>query len=241
MKRLFSIVLVISLLNFPIKTEAQIQGHTIVARSDKAGITLYAEEREGLYRDFYLKFNGGMIVEQDWKNVTNPAFAPQIQTDDLNGDGQQELVILLTKGTETGVFVQEVHVFQYERRQIGDSAVKVPFETEVMDPIKWIRKNVTSTVHRNQAEIKINGTSYTVDLRALAPKHLFKKVIFGNRITYEIRNHHLIARLGGEVSSAGGQMGELVITYTYKHDHFQPQTATFCLKKDELINAAMNG
>ncbi len=40
-----------------------------------------------------------------WENITNKTFIPKLILSDLNKDGKEELIVILTIGYGTGVFI----------------------------------------------------------------------------------------------------------------------------------------
>lgn len=59
--------------------------------------------------------------------MTNPSFYPQLSVIDLDADGEDEMVIVLTKATGTGVHDSEVHVLKSDFTEITVSDPKNMF------------------------------------------------------------------------------------------------------------------
>ena len=58
----------------------------IVGKLSEENITLYAKERNGLYYDFKLAFNGTIYSKPFWISTANPTYAPQMIYEDINKD-----------------------------------------------------------------------------------------------------------------------------------------------------------
>lgn len=116
----------------------------IVASIPEANATLHAvKEKNGLYDGFILQINDNREYFNR-KNVINPTYAPQLLFQDINRDGQNKLIVILTTGTGTGVHVNEAHVLD----------PKTLAETEIENPIPIIRKAVKTKVTAAGVEIK---------------------------------------------------------------------------------------
>ncbi|NIK71601.1 hypothetical protein [Paenibacillus sp. BK720] len=71
-----------------------------------------------------------------WSNVTNPAYYPVIEVADLNEDGDNEIIVVLTKGYGTGDHAQEIHI-------LSENDLK---ELMIEDPFYYIVKNSHSSI-----------------------------------------------------------------------------------------------
>ena len=183
MKRVLIIIIAISL--FAVLTKANaINEYDEIAKSDKTDVTLYAKKMNGLYTDFKIDFQGSIISKPYWMNTTNPTWSPEIIYEDINRDGKKELIIILTKGTGTGVLEREVHVFQIQQQRFDNMQIVMPVEVLVDDPIAY-DKNIELTP--NKASVSIGDKKYTIDFKHLGiqPKHLFGDISFGNIINFE--------------------------------------------------------
>jgi hypothetical protein len=101
---------------------------------------LYAKRITDLYRDFKIKFKGGIFSRPYWINETNPTWSPQIICKDVNQDEKKELTIILTKGYGTGVLEQQAHIFHIEQKGLDNALVNVPVEVIIENPIAIIMK-----------------------------------------------------------------------------------------------------
>lgn len=235
MKKVLILMIAISLFAGLTKTKAMINEYDEIAKSDKADVTLYAKKMNGVYTDFKIDFQGGVLTRPYWINTTSPTWSPQIMYEDINKDGKNELIIILTKGTGTGVLEREVHVFHIQDQLLNKKLVKVPVEILVDDPIAIVLNNVKTDLSSNKATISIGDKKYTIDIKPLGikPEHLFADIYFGNIINFEIKDSQLIAKIGAQISPAGGNIGDILITYMFKNKMYQAKSIEF---KPNVLN-----
>jgi hypothetical protein len=197
--------------------------HKIVARSDS--ITLHAIERNGLFYDFKLNFQGTEYSKPFWMNVSNLTYAPEIHYEDINGDRKKELIIILTKGYGTGVLEQEVVVFHVNGQKLR--------EVLVDNPMAIVRKNIKSSLSKNTAKITIGQKSYQINVKKLKllPDTIFPEINFGSIIKYEVRDHKLYAVLYPQLSP-GAFAGSIVIEYGYRDRMYQAELIHFLNQGD---------
>ena len=151
-------------------------------------------------------------------NVTNPNYVPEIHTVDLNGDGNQEIAIILTKGYGTGVYISELHLIN------GDSGSSIPVE----DAIIAIKKQFTGNVTSNGIEVAVNGhkTLTINDKLSTEREHWFKEPVIGNIIRYYVEDNVIKASAAVQVSPSDF-IGELKIEYRVKNGVYIAGEAIF--------------
>ena len=217
MKKILILIFALSLFSVLSKAIATTKEYDEIAKSNEVDVTLYAKKMNGLYTDFKIDFKGSILSKPYWMNTTNPTWSPEIIYEDISQDGKKELVIILTKGTGTGVLEREVHVFHLQERKLDQMQIEVPVEKLVDDPIAILLKNVKTELSRNKASVSIGDKKYTIDSKPLGikPKHLFDDIYFGNIINFEIKDNQLIAKIGGQISPAGGYIGDIQIAYIF--------------------------
>lgn len=198
---------------------AKDDGYKVVSELPNENIVLYAKEMDGLYRDFKLVFKGGTYTKSFWINDTNPTYAPKLFYEDLNNDGNKELIIILTTGYGTGVLIKEVYVFEYQDKY-GLTEVLVD------NPLEIIQKNVKTKLTAKKAEIILEDKVFTIDTKSLKPAHLFDDVYFGNIIDYEVINKKLMVRISGQITPAMFG-GDIIITYEYRDGMYQAKSIEF--------------
>lgn len=223
------ILIAISIFAMLSKANAMTNDYDEIAKSDKVGVTIYAKKLNGLYTDFKINFQGSILSKPYWINIINPTWSPKIIYEDISQDGKNEIIIILTKGTGTGVLEREVHIFQMQQRQSDKTQNLIPVEVQVDDPLSSIQKNVKTELTLNKASISIGDKKYSIDIKPLdiQPGQLFDEIYFGNLINFEIKNNQLIAILGGQISPVGGYIGDIQITYIFKDKMYQAKSIEF--------------
>lgn len=219
MKKYVFLIVYISFLVPISMISAKDEGYKVVSELPGEKIILYAKEKDGSYRDFKLVFKDGAYSKPFWTNVTNPTYAPKLSYEDLNNDGNKELIIILTTGTGTGVLNKEVHVFDY-RDEYGLTEVLVD------NPLAIIHKNVKTKLTTEKAELILGNKVFTVDTKSIKPSHLFEEVYFGNIIDYEVINNKLMVRVSGQITPETF-VGDIIITYEYRDEMYQAKTIEF--------------
>jgi hypothetical protein len=222
MKRFIILIIAILFVIAPNKAGATIPGYTLITKSDKDNITIYAKKMDGLYYDFKIDFKGKVFFRPFWMNVTNPTYAPQIYYEDINNDEKKELIIILTKDYGTGVLDQEIHVFHIDHNQFA--------EVLVDNPMAIVNKNIKSSLNPNKAEINIGDKHYVINVKELKllPETIFNEIYFGSIIRYEVKNNKLIAILH-PLFSPGAFVGSIIINYQYQDKMYQAKSIRFQL------------
>lgn len=201
------------------KAEATIEDYTVISKSDKDDITIYAKKMGELYRDFKIDFKGETYFRPYWMNDTNITYAPKIIYEDINKDSKKELIIILTKGYGTGILDQDVYVYNYTNGLV---------DVLVDNPLAIIYKNAKTNLSTENAEIRVGDKVHKVDITPLQIKstNLFEDIAFGGVIKYEVIDHQLIATISGQISPASF-VGEIVITYEYRDNMYQAKSIEF--------------
>ncbi|MDZ5472397.1 hypothetical protein SM124_11625 [Bacillus sp. 31A1R] len=223
MKILIVSILAILFVVAPNKAEATIPGYTVIAKSDKDNITIYAKKMDGLYYDFKIDFKGKVFSRPFWMNATNPTYAPEIYYEDINNDEKKELIIILTKDYGTGVLDQEVSVFHINHKRFG--------EVLVDHPMAIVNKNIKASLTPSKAEITIGKKQYLINVKELKllPETVFDEINFESIIKYEVKNNKLTATLHPQFSP-GAFVGSILITYEYRDKMYQAKSIEFQLK-----------
>ncbi|WP_432356052.1 hypothetical protein [Sporosarcina sp. A2] len=229
MKKVLILIISISLFAVLTKANAMINEYDEIAKSNNGAVTIDAKKINGLYTDFKINFQGATLSKPYWWNTTNPAWSPEIIYKDINRDGKNELVIILTIGTGTGILEREAHVFHIERKSLGKTSALVPVEVLVDNPMAILLKNVKTELTHNKASVSINDKKCEIEIKpfGIEQKHLFSDIYFGNLIDFEIKENQLIAKIGGQISPAGGYLGDIQITYVFKDKMYQAKSIEF--------------
>jgi hypothetical protein len=175
-------------------------------------IFMYGDKNDydinGGYNGLYLSING-VNRYYTWQNIGKDSFLPALCLEDINCDGQKELVVILTTGEGTGVNQKAVHVINPENF----------VETGVTDPLDIIAKNiVTSIVHENGSvtvTVTVNGQKTVVTLSENYTQGWAEdRAAFGSIVTYEADGAGLKAAVPAQISNTLFA-GEVIITYTF--------------------------
>lgn len=235
MRWIISIFLLLSLLTFPIGTKAYktdnkflMQKQTteeIVGELPGTNIILYANEREGRLEKFRLEANGTIQYFPFWINVSNESYWPQLVNIDINLDGKNELIIILTRGYGTGIINQEVHVLHTTETDFGD----VYQEIIVDNPTAILLKNVKMELTKSKAIITIGDVKTVIKLEELGiePRNLFTDITTVNLLRFEVIDNKLTAIVGAQVSPVGGYIGSFRITYAFKNGMYEGTNIEF--------------
>lgn len=205
----------------PNNAEAAMDGYEMVAKSSKDNITLYAKKIDGLYYDFKIDFMGRIASKPFWLSAANnQTYAPQIIYEDIGRDENKELIIVLNKGYGTGVLVEDVYVIEANDIQFREVLVE--------NPLVVVLKNTNTKLTPTEAKINMGDHHFVKDISSvdINPENIFKDIVFGSIIKYEVENSHLVARINAQVSPAYS-FGEVVITYEYLDKMYQAQSIDF--------------
>ncbi|WP_172251265.1 M56 family metallopeptidase [Saccharibacillus deserti] len=133
-----------------------------------------------------------------------------ISRTDLNGDGKEEILLIVPTGSGTELSLQEAHVLD------GETLDEIPVE----DPVAHLQQAMKSSiVQQNGAAIlnaELNGTHVTKRYKDIGSgKHIFDQVGFGAIDYYALAGDALTARLEGR---AGVVEFPLTVIVTYDKD-----------------------
>lgn len=191
-----------------------------VAGVPEAEAKLYPfQEINGMYDGFILEVKGKRQYF-DWKNVSNPTFAPQLLPNDINQDGEKELIIILTTGTGTGVHEEAIHVINP-----GTFA-----ESNVEDPADIVEQNVNT-------KMEVDGDNVDIQIIIGDEKTMIRKekgdaglwldnVYFGSVLRYEVINNELLLSIGAQVSPAMF-VGEIQAAYVFVDGKYKAKKINF--------------
>ncbi len=193
----------------------------VVAMLKKANATLYATKREGNLEKFRLKTDRGIRWFPYWRSSAFPSFGPRLFYEDINQDGKEELVVILTNDHGTGIMITEAHVLQKTKTNIGEV-----YEEKLIDnPEAIINKNVkTKKVSEDGVEITI-GKKQTIELI---------NKYFGNEIIdFSVYKNELAVYMSGQLSPL--PEGGILITYQFKDNMYQYKKIEYVKKRPDFI------
>lgn len=205
----------------------------VILKSKEANVILYAidlDRKNGMYRDFEMKIDGGTRYFPYMVNVTNPSYAPRILYNDLNQDKKKDLTIVLTKGYGTEALDSEVHVLNKTQTNIGE----IYEEVLVDNPMAIILKNVKTKLTQHEAVVSIGDKKTVINIEKfqIPPDHLFNDVAFGSIVKFDVVDNHLVASVGGQITPAMF-IGTIEISYEFKDKMYQAKKIEF---KSEQIS-----
>ncbi|CAI6080574.1 hypothetical protein PAECIP112173_02932 [Paenibacillus sp. JJ-100] len=188
----------------------------LLSESSNKKAAVYGVQEEGdLFSRLAVVIDGERRVFQ-WSNVTNPSFYPQISVVDLNEEGKEEVVIVLTKGTGTGIRDSEVHVLQTDFTEIP-----------VSNPIKFVQDHI-------QIDLKTDKEKEVREYTVMdnTQKHVFKfnesdanqwydQPTFRNILRFGTRDQGLMAEIPIQISE-GNYLGDAVVRYELVDGKLEP-------------------
>ena len=193
----------------------------VVATLKKARAKLYATKREGDLEKFRLDMNGEIRWFPYWRNSDNPAFGPRLFFEDINQDGKEELVVILTTGHGTGITITEAHVLQ--KTKISGEEF---YEEKLIDnPLAIMKKKVkTKRISKKQVEIKI-GKKISSDT--------FYEYLKHETVDFSVFKNQLVVYVSGHLSPP--TEGGILITYQFKDDMYQAKKIEYIKKSPDFI------
>ncbi|MGE7623652.1 hypothetical protein ACQKMD_11465 [Viridibacillus sp. NPDC096237] len=197
----------------------------VVGKSPDVNVNLYATERKGHLEKFRLDVNGAVQYFPFWKNVSNEAYSPQLIYNDINQNGEKELIIILTTSYGSRIIHQNVHVLHKTKTNIGD----VYREVSVDNPMSTLLKTVETDITKSEAIITIGNKKNVIKIDKLdiAPKNLFPDIVTGNLIRFKVLDNELTAILGAQITPVGGYIGSFHISYELKQNRYQVKKVEF--------------
>lgn len=151
-----------------------------------------------------------------WSNVSNLSFYPVIYRGSLGAEGEDLIVIVLTKGTGTGVHESEVHVLRPDFTEIP-----------VIDPREFVLKEVQLELHREQGlrhyTLKVNEREYSYDIDDRDSSDWFEQPSVQNIIRYDVQDQGLVAELPIQIA-IGQYLGNAIVEYRLVNGELRPST-----------------
>jgi hypothetical protein len=208
-------------------TPASLKDTKVIASEPELHITIRGKAKsDGTYENMSIHtptFNRVL----DGIQVINPAYAPQIHSADLDGDGQPEVIVILTNGYGTGIDRTEVRVY----RQNG-TAIAVEDAQEA-----W-HKHFQAQVQGQQIELQLNQQKMTL------PTSILQDATISGDHAVEVGSVQQYNIVDGQLVVAGsvqvGMMdilGELTTVYQYKQGILQALSSS--LELDEPYRSAI--
>jgi hypothetical protein len=181
-----------------------------------------------VYREILVDIKGKKRYFSCWKIDTNPTFKPELILNDMNNDGKEDLVIITTKGTGTGIFIQEIHVFDVNNFN----------DIYVMDPIEAIYQNVKTEMTKKNGiiyiNIKVKDKIFNIKAKESSAGIWYDDVAFGSTIRYEVLDNRLVAKVGAQVAF-GVNCGNIVMDYKFENKRLEINNITFKVLEDQNL------
>ncbi len=129
------------------KQTNRIMNENLIELAKYDEITLYANNpvEEGIYKGIIVEIEDKK-VNFPWYNERESAFWPTINKVNINADGNDEIVIVLTTGEGTGICIQELHLLNME---------DLSEITGMENPLEVIKNNVSSTIAKNHGKVSV--------------------------------------------------------------------------------------
>ncbi|QHW32760.1 hypothetical protein GZH47_19405 [Paenibacillus rhizovicinus] len=187
-------------------------------------IYLYAKEPEGVR----LKA-GEREADYDWLYATPRAIPPVLQTGDYDGDGHEELAMILNVGSGTGVSLYELHMAEFEEGVDSPLATKT---YESADYLSGLNQEVKFSAHEREGkrvgEISVNGTISEITMESFKNAefgNVNERLAIGSIVNFEASADGLHASFGVgllfEKAVTPQYVGSIEADVAYKGDGFQ--------------------
>lgn len=170
------------------------------------------------YWGMKMTFDGKTRNFPFWYNVGNLSYAPQILLEDLNQDGKDELLVILTTGYGTGLKREEAHIFDSETFE------EIPLEDWQTYALKHV---VPGSITKEGASILIDHHDMVVphsipeeEFESESTHWWYDRPAYGQVNRYVVREGTLYAVLPLWFSPAHSA-GQLEIRFTYENGFFQ--------------------
>lgn len=177
--------------------------------------------KNGMFSNMTLSIRG-KTKQFSWKSCSEPEFLPKLNYADVNGDGKEELVVILCEEEGTGKLVQEIHVVNPENLS----------EIPVQDPLASLKKRTNSRIDDSGIKIFIDNqkaiTFSTENVTNLIAKKAswFKALKLGSIVEYSMENNQIIAEVNAQLSSTAN-LGNYYLIYQYQNGQLKVDGISF--------------
>lgn len=185
------------------------EGYKVIGEIREKNIYLFGKEGEKAGYEKIIVQGNRSKKEFDWKSVMN---TPTISLSDLNNDGKEELIIILTTGYGTGFLEQKIHVVNLEN--MG--------EYEVQSPVDIARSNIKVSLCSEKVIFSLNEkeVSYSIkDKIKTTAEEEFKNLTYGTFITYYLEDNKIKAKIDAAISP-DFSLAEFEISYKFSEEGF---------------------
>jgi hypothetical protein len=200
-------------------------GGTVLAYLDDGRTWLSAAFlHEGMFSDMTLSIDG-KTKRFPWKTYGELAFLPELSYADVDGDGRNELIVILCESEGTGTLVEEIHVLNPEDFS----------EIMVQSPLAVLENRVVSKIDENDVQITIDNQNALVfpekeiTAKVAEKKSWFDNLATGSIIDYSMQGNSVAVKVSAQLSPAGF-LGDFNLTYEYKGNQLKVSGISFSAK-----------
>ncbi|NGZ76261.1 hypothetical protein [Saccharibacillus alkalitolerans] len=191
----------------------------LIAKSEDGKFSVTGtEDPGGMWDDLHLNSgeNGAYLPGRTLGPDSN--YPPEFASANLTGGSEPDLVVLLTQGYGTGVYINEAVVYDADLRQ-------VPLEEARVAMLKQFRSSVLPD---GSVKVEAGGTETVIAEERLLTEKKNRDGAPGiwNVLRYEMEGGRLTATAGVQLGTSEF-IGDLKIEYTYKNGVLQAGTAVF--------------
>lgn len=194
----------------------------VISYIEEDKIYLSADRLEdGMFSPMKLSIDG-KTKRFPWKTYNEIAFLPELNYGDVDGDGQNELIIILCEGKGTGMLIEEIHILNLEDFS----------EITVQNPLTILDNRVASKIDDNGIKITIdNQNAFTfpekeITTEVAEKESWFDNLVTGSIIDYSIEGNDIVVRVAAQLSPAGF-LGDFNLTYEYKDNQLKVSSISF--------------
>ncbi|NLD48419.1 MAG: hypothetical protein GX660_14720 [Clostridiaceae bacterium] len=203
--------------NFKSWLLAQIPEKDIFLYAQENGVTLHVRDKEHYY---------------EWLYMTPRGILPRMQVADYDGDGKEELSVILYIGSGTGVSVEELHIIEIsEETEILKDHMFSNYTEQLQKAIGFKTYNKDG---EKMAEIMTPNGTYTVSLEDYNEESFGKiaeNLFFGSIVRFGNDNGKLTAGFGAgvcyEKHVVPYNIGEVIADVEYKDGVFELKNYKF--------------
>ena len=160
-----------------------------------------------------------------WKTYGELAFLPELSYADIDGDGRNELIVILCESEGTGTLVEEIHVLNPEDFS----------EITVQSPLAALENRVVSKIDEHGVQITIDNQNPLVfpekeiTAKVAEKKSWFANLATGSVIDYSMQSNSVVVKVAAQLSPAGF-LGDFNLTYEYRDNQLKVSGISFSAK-----------
>jgi len=208
----------------PKQANGQSEGTVLADLNDGRTWLSAAMLYKGMFSDMTLSIDG-KTKRFSWKTYGEAAFLAELSYADVDGNGRNELIVILCESEGTGTLVEEIHVLNPEDFS----------EITVQSPLAALENRVVSKIDENDVQITIDNQNALVfpekeiTAKVAEKKSWFANLATGSIIDYSMQGNNVIVRVAAQLSHAGF-LGDFNLTYEYKDNQLKVSGISFSAK-----------